>query len=74
MNCFKPLVKYIRKENLFDGAHFTKLHFEKISSRMTSAINVYRAEQPTAVMAHTAHSPDLSLSDYGVYDFLKQWL
>ncbi len=63
-----------KEEKPADRTHSTKLHFDNVSAYMTSSLNDYLAKQFIPVMGHAAYSPDISLSDYWLFGFLKQRL
>ena len=73
-NCLESLVEKIKKKRPVSRAHSIKLHFDNVSPHMTSTINHYLAKQSIIVMAHPVYSPDLALSDFWRFGFLKQWL
>ncbi len=73
-NCFESLVEKITKKRSASRAHSIKLHFDNVSPHMTSIVNDYIVEQSITLTAHPAYSPDLALSDFWRFGFLKQWL
>ncbi len=63
-----------KEEKPAGGTDFTKLHFDNLSPHMTSSVKYYLAKQAITVMMHAVYSPDLALSDYWLFGFLKQRL
>ena len=69
--CLKPLINNIRKQRVPCGVQNIKLHYDNKRSHIRKDVSNYFESEGITVIPHPPNSPDLSPSDFWLFDLIK---
>ena len=71
-NCLEPFIDNIKRQCPICGVQSIKLYYDNEQSHVHKGVSNYLESKGITIIEHPAYSPDLTLCDFWLLDFIKQ--